>query len=39
MGTFVILKQLVIILFADFKNPNNLTNDLLIYNSLLINKH
>ena len=36
MGTFVILKQLVVILFANFKNPNNLTNDLLILNSLIV---
>ena len=38
MATFVILKHPVAILATDFTNSNNLTNDLLILNSLIINK-
>ena len=38
MATFVVLRNPVNILVTDFTNPENLTNDLLILNSLIINK-
>ena len=38
MATFAILRQPVTILVTDYTNPNNLTNDSLILNSLIINK-
>ena len=38
MATFVILRHPVTILITDFTNPNSLTNDLLIFNSLIINQ-
>ena len=38
MATFVTLRHLVNILVTDFTNPSNLTNDLLIFNSLILFK-
>ena len=38
MATFVILRHPVTILVTDFNNPDNSANDLLIFNSLMINK-
>ena len=38
MATFVILRFPVTNLVKGFANPNNLTNDLLILNSLIVNK-
>ena len=38
MATFAILRHPVIILVTYFTKPNNMTNDLNISNSLIINK-
>ena len=38
MATFAILRHPVTILVTDFTNLDNLTNGLLIVNSLIINK-
>ena len=39
MANFVVLKHPVTILVTDSANPDNLTNDLLILNSLIVCKY
>ena len=38
MATFVVLRHSVTLLVTDFTNPDILTNDVLILNSLIIKK-